>query len=84
MLQLTPLEETWAGIELITKGKTNLLRLQLREKFGIDDAEISADLSRLSSRELDSVAKAILTAVSYDQIEWLIDAILSNRSQSES
>ena len=84
MLQLTPLEETWAGIELMAKGKTNLLRLQLREKFGIDDAEISADLSRLSSRELDSVAKAILTAVSYDQIEWLIDAILSNRSQSES
>ena len=84
MLQLTPLEETWAGIELMAKGKTNLLRLQLREKFGIDDAEISADLSRLNSRELDSVAKAILTAVSYDQIEWLIDAILSNRSQSES
>lgn len=84
MLQLTPLEETWAGVELMAKGKTNLLRLLIHEKFGIDDAEISADLSRLSSRELDSVAKAILTAVSYDQIEWLIDAILSNRSQSES
>ena len=79
MLQLTPLDETWAGRELIAKGKADMLGSLLQAKFGISESELPPALFRMTSNELDGLSKVIFSAESYQQAEWLILAIVGSR-----
>jgi predicted transposase YdaD len=76
MLQLTPLEQTRAGQELIEQGieqgEVNILRRLIARKFGVSEEVVEATLRRLRRRDLEELGDFVLEAESFVQIRaWL-------------
>jgi hypothetical protein len=72
MLQLTPLEETRAGKELIEQGEVNILSRQIARKFSIAQEVVTVILQGLRRRDLEELSDFVLEAESFAQIRaWL-------------
>jgi predicted transposase YdaD len=76
MLQLTPLEQTRAGRELIEQGieqgEVNILTRLLARKFDVSEEAVEATLRRLRRRDLEALSDFVLEAESFAQIRaWL-------------
>jgi predicted transposase YdaD len=80
MLQLTPLEQTRAGQELIEQGveqgieqgEVNILTRQIVRKFDVSEEVVEATLRRLRRRDLEELSDFVLEAESFAQIRaWL-------------
>jgi predicted transposase YdaD len=72
MLQLTPLEETVAGREIIQEGQVSLLAQMMSHKFAVPIEEVIQQLEPLTIEDLKDLGLFFTEATSYESIKgWL-------------
>lgn len=75
MLQLTPLEETASGQELLKEYSIDMLLALIQQKFTVSDemvATLTEDLEKLSLETLKELIKSIITIETLDQLNlWI-------------
>jgi len=90
MLQLTPLEETVTGRQLMQIGQIRLLAGQISQKFSVSIAEVIdlldlldplSPLGPLELEDVEALGDYLLEAKTYEQIEEWIDDRLSKESK---
>jgi hypothetical protein len=80
MLQLTPQEETVAGREIIQEAQVSLLVEQIEQKFGVPVEESRKRLTLLDIKGLKLLARYLVNAQQYIQVEAWIEGRLATRN----
>jgi predicted transposase YdaD len=80
MLQLTPIEETQFYQDVVHEGHISLLAEQIEQKFGVPVEESTERLAPLEVQELKQLARYLVTAEQYIQVEAWIEGRLTPQS----
>lgn len=80
MLQLTPIEETQFYKDVVHEGHVSLLAEQIEQKFGVPVEESSERLTPLEIKDLKLLARYLVNAEQYVQVEAWIEGRLSAKN----